>query len=355
MSETAHGQEKVKKKEYRIRFDESGQILGGSLHASLGEQLGIVLDGCVDKTVFDYLPKLAVLDPDLGGRVDRRVRRLLDDRREFSIYGDFEASGKTFHLHISGRAIRNYDGTLVFTLLFLDDTEHTQLRRQYEYMFRLANHELKSPLACILGAADFAEEHLAAGNIDGIKTCLKMLHRNTEVMEDLITRYLTLSRIESGHLMVSPADITFSADVLSPIIRELQPTLLAKRMDVSLEGVQEKREPVIHADPEALTIVLRNLLSNAVKYGEPGSTVRVEFRLSDDGAAIAVANKGAGIPEAHLKRLFNKFVRLEATQGTKGAGLGLYNARKVVELWGGEITVQSEEDRIRFEFTIPQE
>ncbi|MBN2308497.1 MAG: HAMP domain-containing histidine kinase [Candidatus Hydrogenedentes bacterium] len=345
----------MRPKEYRVRFDAAGKVLGGSWDASLGERLGIALDEARDKDIMGYLGRLASLAADLPERLRRRVERLLSDQEEFLVHGDFGTDGGAHHLHISGRAIRNYTGELVFTLLFLDDTEHTQLRRLYEYMFRLANHELKSPLACILGATEFAEEHVAAESLAGVKTCLDMIHRNAVVMEEMIQRYLTLSRIESGHVTLEPDDVVFSADVLNPITRELRPALLAKGMDVAFEAAGPSREPVIVADREALAVVIRNLLSNAIKYGTPKTVVRVVLRMSKDGPEIGVENEGDNIPETQLKRLFQKFVRLEATQGAKGAGLGLYNARRMVEFWGGTIRAESAEGRTAFIFTIPQD
>lgn len=353
MVESVRTHKRAENKEYRIRFDPTGKILGGSLHCLLGDQLGIALDPGADHDVFEYLERTATIGDTLPNRLKDRVQELIDRHEEFLVHGDFEVAGKPCHLHISGRVIENYGGSVVLSLLFLDDTEHTLLRRQYEYMFRLANHELKSPLACIVGAAEFADEHLAAGRTDGVKTCLEMIHRNSSLMEEMITRYMNLSRIESGAFALSPSDMRLFDDVVRPIIRELRPVLIGKDMEVRFES--DDPIPVISADVEAASIVLRNLLSNAIKYGTAKTAIVVDLRLVDGEAVVSVENEGPNIPETQLARLFEKFVRLEATQGTKGAGLGLYNARRIVEMWGGRITVESHDEKTRFTFTIPQE
>lgn len=339
--------------EYQVRFDRRGNVLGDSLHSALGEQLGISLGDNENVDIFQYLDRIVVLDVELPGRVARRVRRLMDDLSEFSLSGDFRGQTKNHHLHISGRVIRNLGGGVDFTLLFLDDTEHTQLRRIYEYMFRLANHEIKSPLACILGALEYADEHAAAGNMDGVKTSLEMITNNAIATEEMLNRYLSLSRIESGILTVVPANIRISEDVVNPLAREFQPRLQRKGMTLAFESAGLAEEPTISADPEKVEIVIRNLISNAVKYGQPNTRIRIVMRSSQDGYEIAVENEGPNIPKTHLDRLFEKFVRLDSTQGAKGSGLGLYNSRKVVELWGGRIWVKSDEKKTRFVFTLP--
>ena len=78
------------------------------------------------------------------------------------------------------------------------------------------------------------------------------------------------------------------------------------------------------------------------------------LRKDKSDMKISVENKGKNIPQNSLDKLFEKFVRLDATQGTKGSGLGLYNARKIVELWGGKISVDSSDHKTRFTFSIPQ-
>jgi signal transduction histidine kinase len=345
--------QEIAKFEFRVRFDEAGLLTGESLHSSLGERLGIHLDEERALNIYTYLDRLKGLDAELPGRLARRVRTLLEDHHEFSLSGDYHSDGETIHLHISGRVVEAFDGSYNFILLFLDDTQHTHLRRMYEYMFRLANHELKGPLACILGAAEFAEEHAATNNSDGVQTCLDMIQRNVRAMEDMIGRYLTLSRIESGNIKPNNTDLHLRDDVLNSLVQDLQPALLGKgmRVDFSLEGCEH--EPSLSADIEMLDTVLRNLVSNALNYGKAKTVIHVRLRPVEEGAEVIVENEGTPIPHEHLDRLFDKFYRVDSTPGSRGVGLGLYNTRKMVELWGGRITVSSEESGTRFTFTIP--
>ncbi len=341
------------RREYRVRFDSSGRILGHSIQAELSDDLGMTLDPGRDESVFEYLQRFGRLDTDLPERLDKRVRTLLEFQEEFSVTCDVVIEDDTHHLRISGQAIDNLVGDRSFTLLVLDDTELTHRRRMYEYMFRLANHEIKGPLSSIMGAVEYAEDHLRRGSLEGIQYCLEMITRNTQVIEEMIERYLNLSRIESGQIQIIPTDIRVFPMVLKPILEQMEPHLKKKHMMVQFECRGFDHEPLVHADPEKVAIVLRNLLSNAVKYGTAYTPIEVFIRPGEGEAEICVENQGPNIPEDSMTKLFERFVRLEATQGTKGSGLGLYNARKVVEMWGGRIGVASTERATRFNFTLP--
>ncbi len=355
MSTVDSSSSKTRKKEYRVRFDSDGCILGESYHSSLGKRLGIALGDEKRIGIFDYLKRVEVLDSDLADRLCACVKDLLDGHKEFSLSGDFAVDNAHLNLHISGRVVRNLSGGETFTLLFLDDTAHTKLRRSYEYMFRLANHELKGPLACILGACEYAEEHIASKSLEGIKTCVEMIERNAQSVEDMVSRYLNLSRIESGSFTVDLSDVILSSDVVNPLMGEMQHSLRARGMTVTFECENMDHEHNVSADREKTEIVLRNLLSNAVKYGDPDSTISVILSRKNNNYEVSVRNKGPNIPENYLRMLFEKFVRLDATRGTKGSGLGLYNARKLVELWGGTISVASGDSTTTFTFSLPND
>ncbi len=341
------------KQEYRVRFNRAGETLGASVHSNLGERLGIALRDDERIHIDVYLERLSLLDPALPDRLRGRVTRLLAEQKEFTYSGDFMVDDRNHHLHISGRILGAHSGDLVYSLLFLDDTEHTELRRLYEYMFRLANHELKGPLACVIGAVDFAEEHVAAGNLDGVRTCLDMIDRNASLLDEMITRYLNLSRIESGSITLTHDRLLFSEEVLNPVIADMQPSLRRKRMHVRFECLPDNEEAELWADSEKVEIVIRNLISNAIKYGDLDTEIMVSMTTDSDGARVTVTNQGPEIPKADQEKLFEKFVRLETGAGTKGAGLGLYNSRKIVAFWGGEMAVQSGQGETTFTFTVP--
>ena len=343
------------KREYRVRFDEQGRIQGASLHDTLGQQLGIAVRNGHDDDIRTYVHRLSHLEPELPLRLERRIQKLIAHQEEFALTGDFTLDARNYHLHLSGRCVGLLNGEREYTFLILDDTAPTQLRRLYEYMFRLANHEIKSPLACVIGATEYAEEDLSAGRLDGVRTCLEMIDRNAHAIDEMLTRYLNLSRLESGIITPNPCAVVLSEDVIYPIQQEMKSTLRKRGQQVLYTFDKFQEEPTLEADPEMLIIVLRNLLSNASKYGNANSVIRVVLSQGNECFCISVENEGPNIPKENMDRLFRKFMRLDDTRGTKGSGLGLYNSRKVVELFGGKIWVESDEHTTRFSFTVPVE
>jgi signal transduction histidine kinase len=102
--------------------------------------------------------------------------------------------------------------------------------------------------------------------------------------------------------------------------------------------------PPLHADPLKLQQLLNNLISNGIKFSNPGAQVEVHVTRALGGVELAVTDTGQGIPEAERNKLFRKWGQLSvrATRGEKSTGLGLMIAKKIVDLHGGRIWVESE-------------
>jgi signal transduction histidine kinase len=164
---------------------------------------------------------------------------------------------------------------------------------------------------------------------------------------------LDASKLESGTMRL---DID-SVDLRS-VLDELRETMgpLAKEKEIELVETLPDDLPLVEADRAKLRRILLNLLSNALKFSENGG--RVEFRAEPEGAVVrvSVTDNGVGIAAEDVHRLFDKYqqARSRATRGEKGTGLGLYITRQLVELHGGEITVDSKEGvGSTFSFTLP--
>jgi signal transduction histidine kinase len=114
--------------------------------------------------------------------------------------------------------------------------------------------------------------------------------------------------------------------------------------------------PPIVADEERLAQVISNLLSNAIKYSPEGTTVEIRGRTDPDAVVLTVNDQGPGIPSADLPHVFDRFYRaLDAARHTKGAGLGLYLARAVVEAHGGRIWADTRpEGGTSVSFSLPR-
>jgi len=229
----------------------------------------------------------------------------------------------------------------------------TQLNKNYLEMLSFVSHELKSPLnSMIFGTASLRDGHLGPLNEEQKKTLTTVL-KNTEYLEEMVVRYLNLSRIEKGELEVRKRNIDLSRDVLAPLLPAIGPQLQAAKM--TLEDLVPEKFP-LSGDPGLLRVVLENLLSNGVKYGREGGRVEVGAAVDGSESRIWVKNDGDGIPPEDLSRLFQKFVRLPGAPGhqRKGTGLGLFICREIIAKHGGRIWAESEPERwAKFIFTLP--
>jgi PAS domain S-box-containing protein len=213
-------------------------------------------------------------------------------------------------------------------------------RAKSEFLSRMS-HELRTPLNAILGFAQLLEsdplEPLTTSQDAGVKHILKAGWH----LLSLVNEVLDLARIEAGRMQLhlelvelAPA-IQECIDLISPLSNERR-----LRIDDRISGCEKH---CIRVDRTRLKQVLLNLLSNAVKYNcEDGSIVLACQRLDQGWLRISVSDTGPGIPNDKLDELFVPFSRLDADKSQiQGTGVGLAVARRLVELLGGEIGVES--------------
>jgi signal transduction histidine kinase/CheY-like chemotaxis protein len=199
------------------------------------------------------------------------------------------------------------------------------------------SHELRTPMNAILGFTQILEydDDLSKEQSDS----LHEISKAGKHLLELINEVLDLAKVESGRIKLSLEMVE-----VQPVIKEclqLVATLAEQReIQLSHEGLEGA---VVRADRIRLKQVLLNLLSNAIKYNRHGGNVQVEIQLAGaDRLRILVKDSGPGIPEDRMPELFQPFNRLDAeTSDTEGTGIGLTLTRKIVELMGGSVDVES--------------
>lgn len=234
------------------------------------------------------------------------------------------------------------------------DERLQEVSRSYMELLGFVAHELKNPLAsAIMGLYTVKDGYLGDLSPEQ-RRALEAVARSLDYFQDLIKKYLSLSRIERGALEVRKVPLALRPEVVDPAIEALRRELEEKGMAVEVRIPPGMR---VVADRDLLRIVYDNLLSNAIKYGKEGGHIVLEARESDDEVVLSVWNEGPGIPRDKLPLLFQKFSRLDVPSHAKkrGTGLGLFICKEIVERHGGRIWAESEEGKwAKFSFTLPK-
>lgn len=215
------------------------------------------------------------------------------------------------------------------------------------------SHELKTPLHAIIGFAQVLRRKGHDPLTPKQEEYVRFILKNGEHLLTLINDILDLSRIESGSLELTPQDLNITS-LLDECVRSLRPLARQRSQRISLHCGSEI--PAVRADRAKLKQVVFNLLGNAIKFSPDGGSIRVRTGLGDfgDEIRIAVQDAGPGVPPEEQERIFEPFVRLPGQEPREGTGLGLAIAKRLVELHGGRIWVDSAPGKgSTFAFSLP--
>jgi signal transduction histidine kinase len=222
--------------------------------------------------------------------------------------------------------------------------------RKSEYVTNMS-HELRTPLNAIIGFSEVLHEQMF-GELNE-----RQLGYVNDVLEagrhllSLINDLLDLAKIEGGWMELELSAVALPGVLQSAISLHQE---RATRAGITLFLESEPEEITVTADERRLRQVVFNLLSNAVKFTPVGGRVDISARADNGHVEIAVADTGRGIPAGDLERVFEEFKQSSDGKKVEGTGLGLPLSRKLVELHGGRLWVESVAGRgSTFRFTLP--
>ena len=214
----------------------------------------------------------------------------------------------------------------------------------------LVSHELRSPMAAVIGAARTLQERWRVLAPDQREAFLALIADETNRLADLIGDVLNTSQIEAGTFSYSFSDVD-----LGRLVEDAVALAAIGQDEVRVTASVSPSLPAIRGDRERLRQVLANLIENAIKYSPSGDEVDVLAQPVDGKVRISVADHGPGIPHDQQRLIFEKFGRADIAGGSKpGTGLGLFIARSIAEAHGGTIDVRSSPDAgSTFTLTLP--
>lgn len=217
----------------------------------------------------------------------------------------------------------------------------------------LANmsHELRTPLNAILGYTELVMDGIYGEVPEKIRDVLGRLDKSGRHLLGLINDVLDLSKIEAGQLTLMLSEYSMK-DVVQAVVTAMES--LAVEKGLALRVLVGPDLPVGRGDERRITQVLMNLVGNAVKFTEAGE-VKIQAVASDGQFVVAIADTGPGIADADQRRIFEEFQQADSsTRRRGGTGLGLAIAKRIVELHGGRIWVESVLGKgSTFTFTLP--
>ncbi len=218
----------------------------------------------------------------------------------------------------------------------------------------LANmsHELRTPLNAILGYTELILDKIYGDVPENIQEVLERVEKNGRHLLGLINDVLDLSKIEAGQLVLSLDDYSMK-EVVHTVFTSVESLAAEKNLELKVSVAPEVAQG--KGDHQRISQVFLNLVGNAIKFTEAGE-VRVEATASDDTFVISVSDTGPGLSEADQQMIFEEFHQADGSSTRKkgGTGLGLSIARRIVEMHGGRIWVESTEGKgSTFWFTLP--
>ena len=338
--------------------DVSGNILG-ILYVGILEQpfidvrnqvvlffLGIALVGVVVALIIGYF---------LARSISKPIEKLA--------YATYEVSQGNFPATLDVTSDDEI-GQLAQSFLYMSQSlkqtmsDLKELNKRYLGLLGFTTHELKQPLGVLKGYLIMLQDE-TLGKLSSTlqKEAILEMRSNVNTLNDMIQKYLQLTKIEAGKLVVEKRQINLFEEAIDPVLEGESSQLDIKNMKVEIEGRDRLEQLALTADPILMRIVFSNLITNAIKYGISGGMITLGFQEKEGCYRFNVKNEGPGIPENKLAAVFEKFVRIDYKELGKqlGTGLGLYNTKEIIEKHGGTIWAESEEGKwANFIFEIPK-
>ncbi len=218
----------------------------------------------------------------------------------------------------------------------------TKLKKINEYKAELLqqiSHEVRSPLATILGAHFFLTNKRGHLLNDEQKKMLEIIHNSVEQVSNFSHQFLDVAKVEAGMMRYKFEDADVVA-LVRTVVKESELSALRKNIDVDFRPTSL---PNIMIDIDKMKMVVGNLMSNAIKYTRKSGKIRVEVGPSDFGVRIVISDTGIGISESDLPHIFTRFYQAggASKSGTSGTGVGLALVKAFSKGHGAKVSVES--------------
>ena len=212
-----------------------------------------------------------------------------------------------------------------------------ELNRSKDEFISIASHQLRTPATAVKQYVGLLLDGFAGDISDDQRKLLARAYENNERQLQIVTDLLKVAQLDAGKVTLKYRNVKINA-LVSDILRGQKEIFDSRNQKVNVSLLP--KEKTVHADQDRIRMVFENIIDNASKYSEENSSVSIDVEEAHDGIAVRVADQGVGIDPSGKSHLFEKFSRIDNDLSAKvgGTGLGLYWAKKIVDLHGGSIT-----------------
>lgn len=218
----------------------------------------------------------------------------------------------------------------------------TELDRLKSEFVSIASHELKTPLAVLLGYASFLKDQVSSAGAEQLNIVLSSAMKLRSLIDDMVN----LRHIKANDIQLN-LEIFSMRDLVTEVLAEFQELIKAKSFKVKLQFTEGDDPVNIEADRQKIVLVVANLLSNAIKFTPQEGSIFIGLGRKGQKIYLRVADTGIGIPQKDLTKIFEDFYQVEPslTRRFQGMGVGLSIVKGMVEIHKGEIKVESVEGK----------
>jgi PAS domain S-box-containing protein len=234
-----------------------------------------------------------------------------------------------------------------------DITARKEAEELQSTFLSVISHELQTPIAIIKGYAGLYADETTKIDPAKMREKMQVIQEESDRLSKLVENLLYASRLQAGGIQLNRQPLD-----LPSLIRRVVPKVSSVSKSHKIKVELPAELPDVSADYDKIEQVVVNLVENAIKYSPAETEITVSAHFTGNEVIVTVADQGIGVPEAERERIFERFSRLDSryVRERKGAGLGLYICKAIVEAHGGKIWVEASAQKgSRFNFSLPRE
>jgi PAS domain S-box-containing protein len=277
----------------------------------------------------------------------------LSDQASLYLEADLvRAAGGPLSVGVTYAPVFAQDRSLLNIVVGMRDlTRFREAEEMKDTFISIISHELKTPVALIKGYASTLRREDVDWERAVVDDSLLVIEEEADRLTALIEDLLDASRLQAGGLKPNYGEVD-----IPRLASRVAERMAAQFPDRAISAEFPSGFPAVSADEQRINQVLFNLVSNAVKYSAAGTAVDIRGKAASDAVTVTVEDCGTGIAPEDLPHVFDRFYRgPDAAKRTKGAGLGLYLAKAVVEAHGGRIWIESRPEKgTAVSFSLPR-